>query len=334
MSAASKGKLLHGQTLDQKKNITTAFTQQEMPKADADLLLGNAGVEIDPTDRGSSLVRSYTLPSSALDAYVRKVGVYLKNIDVPDRLTSVTANYSVAKGSGDYNTPEAGTFGVGSNPNYGLSLDGNAQANVSIQVDITPNILKFRPRVRAKVYFFFLTGDITFSAILLKLSALAGAAVSAWPAFDPVDVYLTVTSFEANIRVQVDVKQYVSLGDPLGLTFGKGNGASVTKGTNIRTIVIPNTIHSTVTIAEPQRMDQVEVAATVGWPEGVNWPTRYSTRSANTGNLIASISPSVIPATSVTLWPTTGLYLYDVALQEEEWGYTQIAATVIDFASL
>lgn len=59
--AENNGKLKHGQQFDPKDNFAVRYTEQDMPKVNADALLGNTATEIDPIDRQQSRVRVYTV---------------------------------------------------------------------------------------------------------------------------------------------------------------------------------------------------------------------------------------------------------------------------------
>lgn len=330
----SQGRLLHGQQFDPRDNFATRFTQREMDKDRADAQLGVANTEIIPTDRDSSIVRVFTPPTTQLDAYSKIIATQVSGVDIPDVLESLTVTFSEVKGTASYSASANGAS-VGSNPSVSISLDGSAQNNVSIVADVTPSIRPFwGSNVKANVYFFKLTGNVTQAAILSKLTTMAGTTVNAWPRFNPLPIYLMITGQEVAIRVNVDVKQSVGLGSTASYIQATGAGTSQSVGVNTKIVAIPPTIHGVITIATPTHSDFVSAAATAGWPGGTNWPPLTRTQSVNSITVTASVSPTTFAATTPTSVPASGLYLYRIDQEEEEWGYTQIAATVIDFANL
>lgn len=324
-----------GQQLDKQTGIVQPFTEQDMNVALAAPLVGTSDVEITPTDRPSSLVRTYTIPSTAILAFsrtFRETGA----IDLPDTLATPTAVYETNTGSGASSETATGAS-VGTNPNLSLSISSSAQNSASIlpdlQILVKPNSRSVKPVL--KVLFYSAEAD-TMADILTRLTAIVGHAVSAWPDFDgaKLPIAFTLKGQNASIAAGATVKESVSAGDTSTYIQSTGTSHSSSVGNSIKTIDIPPTLHPAMTISSASASDTISVDAEAIMDSGSGWAALSASETAN-ATVVASVTPSTVAATTISAIPSSGYNLYKLSGELSPYaGYNTQYAVIFNFADL
>jgi hypothetical protein len=324
----------YGQKTDPQTGISETFTEQDMQVALVTPLLGDANVEITPTDRYMSLVRSLTVPGADILAFSRTWNE-TSAIKLPATLDSLTIIYETSSGEGTSDETATGAS-VGTNPNLSIALNGSAQSSAAIipdiQIDIQEHSLGNAPVI--KVVFYSAQGD-GMADILTRLTAIVGVNVDSWPEFDKSEKALvfTLRGQQASIAAGATAKESVSLGDTATGITSTGTSDSYQLGNSIKTINVPATIHEAIAFEVPTSSTSIDATADVDIESGTNWAevTSSKTASATVG---ASVTPGDCTATSpVSSIPTSGVYLYQLNGELSPYaGYTTQYAILFDFA--
>jgi hypothetical protein len=325
----------YGQKYDPQTGIGETFTEQDIQVGLITPLLGNANTEITPTDRNSSLVRTVTIPSTAILAFHRS-WAETSAIDLPPTLTSLTMVYENNTGEGDSSETATGAS-VGSNPNLSIALNGTSQSSASLipdlQVVIQDHAIADAPV--QKYIFYAIEGD-TMADILTRLTALAGASVLAWPKFDQSKrpAVFTLKGQQASIAAGVTAKQTVSLGGTNTFIASTGTSNSTQLGNSLKTINVPPTIHGTISIASNTSSQDIDADAAIVINSATNWPAISVSKSA-TATVAASVTPTSTAATSpISAIPANGLYLYKLNGELSPYsGFSTQYAIVFDFSN-
>lgn len=325
----------NGQKVDLQTGISQPFTEQDMQVSLAIGRLGQADVEITPTDRNSSLVRTYGIPTTELLTFSRKF-IETGAIELPDTLTSPTAVYETNSGEGASSETATGAS-VGSNPNLSLAVTSSTQSSAAIlpdlQILIKPNSRSVKPLL--KILYYPQEAD-TFADILTSLSAIAGATVNAWPDFDgaKMPIAFTLKGQQASISAGATVKESISAGDTDTYIQSEGTSDSYQLGSSIKTINVPPTIHGALTITGATSHQDIDAVATATMEAGTNWNGLTQTETAS-ATVNASVSPSSVDPTTIASIPATGLYLYKLSSELSPYfGYNTAYAIIFNFADL
>lgn len=328
--------LRQGQQLDKQTGITQPFTEQDMQVALAEPLVGTANVEITPSDRNSSLVRTYVIPSADILAFSRTF-LTTGAVELPETLSTPTAVFETNSGEGASSETATGAS-VGSNPNLSLSISSSAQSSAALlpdlQILIQPHAQSNMPLT--KVLFYSAEGD-TMADILTRLAAIMGVTVLAWPKFDSSKkpIAFTLKGQNASIAAGATVKESVSAGDTDTYIQSTGTSDSYSIGSSIKTINVPPTIHTGITISGPTASDTIDATAEAIMDSAPGWTGLSSTETA-TATVAASVSPSSVAATSpVSAIPSSGLYLYHLDGELSPYaGYATQYAVIFNFSDL
>lgn len=326
----------HGQQLDRQTGIAQPFTEQDEQVAIAAALVGTTELEITPTDRNSSLVRTFTVPTTAILAFsrmFRETGA----IDLPDTLVSTpTTVYETNTGSGASSETATGAS-VGTNPNLSLSISSSAQNSASIipdlQILVKPNSRSVKPLL--KVLFYSAESD-SMSAILTRLTAIVGNTVLAWPDFDgaKLPIAFTLKGQNVSIAAGATVKESVSAGDTATYIQSTGTNHSSSVGNSVKTIDVPPTLHPAMTISSASASDTIAVTAEAIMDSGSGWAALSATETAN-ATAAASVTPSTVAATTISAIPSTGYKLYKLSGELSPYaGYNTQYAVIFNFADL
>lgn len=325
----------YGQQINRETGIAEPFTEQDTQVALAKPLVGTSDVEITPTDRNSSLVRTYTIPTADILAFSRTF-VETGAIDLPDTLTSPTAVYETHSGEGASSETATGAS-VGSNPNLSLSISSSAQSSAGLipdlQILVKPNSRSVKPLT--KVLFYSAEGD-TMADILTRLTALVGSTVLLWPDFDgaKMPIAFTLKGQQASISASATVKESISAGSTDTYIQSTGTSDSYSLGSSIKTINIPPTIHPLLTIADPLETLSIDADAEAIMDSGPGWVGLSASETA-TSTVTASVTPSSVAATTISSIPSSGYYLYRLSGELSPYaGYATQYAVLFNFADL
>lgn len=327
--------LRNGQKVDLQTGISQPFTEEDMQVSIAIGRLGLADVEMTPTDRNSTLVRTYGIPTLEILTFSRSFRDTAA-IELPDTLVSPTAVYETNSGEGASSETATGAS-VGSNPNLSLAVTSSAQSSASIlpdlQILIKPNSRSVKPVL--KVLYYPRETD-TFADILTSLTAIAGATVLLWPDFDgaKMPIAFTLKGQQASISTGATVKESISAGDTDTYIQSEGTSDSYQLGSSIKTINVPPTIHGDLTISSATSHQDIDAVATATMESGTNWNGLTQTETAS-ATVNASVSPSSVSATTIAAIPSSGLYLYKLSSELSPYfGYNTAYAIIFDFADL
>lgn len=325
----------YGQQLNRYTGIPEPFTEQDTQVALAKPLVGNSDVEITPTDRNSSLVRTYTIPTADILAFSRTF-VETGAIDLPDTLATPTSVYETHTGQGaSSETATGGT--VGTNPNLSLSITSSAQSSAGLipdlQILVKPNSRSVKPLT--KILFYSTEGD-TLADILTRLTAIVGATVSFWPDFDGAKqpIAFTLKGQQASISANATVKESISAGTTDTYIQSTGTGDSYSLGSSIKTINVPPTIHAGITISGASASDTIDATAEAIMDSGPGWNALSASETAS-ATVAASVTPSTVSGTTITAIPSTGINLMRLSGELSPYaGYATQYAVLFNFADL
>lgn len=335
----SKGKLRAGQQYDPQDDLVIPYTERihnatgGETECDAQ---GQARTEINPQDAQSWLVRTFDIPTEALDAY-ELVTPGTTNLDLPDVLLSVAVTYNTANGNGVH-AQEGDGISISSSPSLNLSLASKAQGSASIMPDIQPIIKQYWARnVPCERVLMYLPIGFDMTDVTARLGATFGGSVNPWPRFQPAGVTFTLKGETVSVSADADVQQYAALrvGEvSVTYTWGEGEGTSKEVSTTTKTVRIPPTIHAEITLTSTTSSATAEANAGAAWSAGTNWPAR-SAEAYVSMNASGSVTPTTLSATSpVSAIPTSGLYLHRLDAEPYKWGYVRVRAEVVDFADV
>lgn len=325
----------YGQQLDRQTGISESFTEEDMQVALAKPLVGTPNVEITPTDRNSSLVRTYDIPSADILAFSQSF-IETGAIDLPDTLTSPLAVFETNSGEGASSETATGAS-VGENPNLSLSISSSAQSSASILPDLQVLVKPNSRSVKAvrKVLFYSADTD-TMADILTRLTAIVGSTVLLWPDFDgaKMPIVFTLKGQQASISASATVKESVSEGTTATYIQSTGTGDSYSLGSSIKTINVPPTIHGTITIAGPTSSDSIDATAEAIMDAGTGWNALSASETAS-ATVNASVSPASVTATTISSIPSSGYYLYKLSGELSPYaGYNTQYAVLFNFSDL
>lgn len=163
-------------------------------------------------------------------------------------------------------------------------------------------------------------------------------AVRPWPIFKPVPHTLTITGESTTISANASVQQQVAIsGSDVSLVWSEGTGISRQLGITTKTVRIPPTIHSDLTLdfsGSPSTSATVNTSASITMPEGENWPARSADTGTISQQITASLAPNIFGPTTPPDYPTSGLYLQALDTGAYRYGLNRVRAVVFDFATI
>jgi hypothetical protein len=184
-----------------------------------------------------------------------------------------------------------------------------------------------------------MTGNVTEAAALTRLNSLAGGGtILAWPLWRETTHTFTLKGQSASVSADAEAQQHVSFNDDnVTYTWGKGTGGSKASSVTMRTIVLPPTIHDTISISGATSQEATATAtAQAGWATaGTNWPALTTDEVSKSVTVTASVSPTSLTATpGATAVPTSGRYLNDIRVSLWRDGYNIVFMEVVNFANV
>ncbi len=346
----SDGPNLSGQEYDRKTNRVYPFTQQQLDYSGQEDQTRTSGAEGDdatdltPTDRAAQLRREYDLAAivTALEAEVIAVPGYTVIDSLPDVLNSITVTYNKTVGNGSTTHPVSQqAFVIVESGSGSLNPRATAEGSAAIIPAVSWDISSHYKRMKVPCTFYtfnIAATTVTMANVLARLTTIAGAPVLALPLFKPKEHQLKI--FGAQVAVQANADSQASLGMSDSVTRTKslewGNGSSTQVGASVRIETIPATIHGTITITldtSTQAATATATAYTVALLNGFTIEVPAITTNTITASATASgsVTPNSLTATSPDSIPVTGLYLTDLASQQDDFGVYQFRATVVNF---
>lgn len=344
-TARANGKVLPGQQFNPNSVIVIPFTEQVI-NSEEDLapFLGADNTEIVPIDGNAWKVTVFDLTEidEAFDAVVFSFPIFiqLSALDLPNELVSVEIDVNLANGVGGNSHPGTNQFfyfhGSGSGS---LSPRSSAQGSASILLDAQP-VIKYRNqgKVAGTRYTFYMAENFTTAQLLTRLTALAAATVLMIPVFHPVSHTLTLKGVRASVAAEAS-SQVAASDSPNNYSgsyeFGKGSSQDV--DVSSKTVVIPPTIHPSITLATTSHAEAIVAVAVADTVEVIttNLDILPITNVSTAGlTITATVTPTTLAATTPTAVPTSGLYCVDLDIRPFEFNRVQVSADVIDFSLL
>ena len=330
---------MQGQDYDPLYGFLAEYTEGEVKNGAS---IGTAMSDIEPENYIKSNLKTYTIPTAALNAF------YLtfpstENIDFPRVLTALNITWDTAVGTGSYE--ETGTGAAAGNPaNLSLSAQGRGQGSASVLGDIAPVFApQPPPNLPVLDYFFFLPNPVTLSAILTRASAIAtiiaGSAttVNAWPVFSAQVHTFILVGQKVSVSCEAAARCSVSVGSGgASESTSTGSGTNQDYGSTVRAITLPECIHGALSFTGSTAAGTGSICSASAYlASGTNWPGAGSaTPITNTAGAAGFVTPTSLSATPVAALPASGLYLYKPDVAPYKWGYSTVRARIFDFSVL
>lgn len=307
-----------------------------------------AHTEVEPLNDNLDLVRTtgFTALQAALDAY-SKVFVGTTNIDFPAQLNSVAGLLESVQGTtGVYN--QSGGWGIAGNGSASMTLHGSANGGAGIMPDVIPDIQQtWGANVPCTHTLVFVASSTPRSTILSRLSSLmttylgGATTVNDWPIFVPKSVTVVCHGEHVTGQASVDlhrtsVAQFDYNGDNSGITgeaSTTGFGQSYDVAITVKTVRIPPTIHSGISITSPSGATTFGASAIINAGSGGNTGVITVSGQANGNISVGTGGLITIPATPGTaLVPNSGYYLYRLVSEPHNKGdRIRVHAEIVHF---
>lgn len=342
----SDGAKLSGQQYNRRTDTIIPYTERSEDYSGPETLRvtgkeGDPKTEIQPTDRAAAKVTVYdTTAIEAALAEIHHSWPSLSSIYLPDVLESVSVVWNKSLGSGT----------ATSGPGYMAAINTSVTADASSQVQgsaaisgqVQPVIKEYVSRdLPTMNYSFYIKDDASLAQILTRLATpeLANATVLALPVWKPVRHVITAIGGQLSLRQTAEARASGGGSDSSSYVSNTtGTSNSTEAGVQSNTVTIPATIHAAITISNAtDTTGTLTVAARAQTPSITSGAT-YGTQAAQdvnptdlTGSVAGSTSPGSLSATSPAAIPVTGLYLTDIGVSIEDFGFLLIRASVINF---
>lgn len=260
---------------------------------------------------------------------------------LPRVLLAVGIEWDISQSTGVFSSQGNGQA-VGAAASLSLKSSGNAQGSASAIGDIVPI---WGPEPPPSLPWLDITSSlptpVSLSQMLteasVKYSAFIGSATSVqpWPVFatQPHTVFMTgqkaSTSADADVSCAVSI---VSTDTSFAVSDGSGNKSDI--GPNVKSITIPDSIHAAITFTGPAFVIvQASAYASAKLTPGQNWPGASDSNQAALF-AVASVSPNAFAATTVSAYPTSGIYLKSPQATLGVDGLTECRFRLCDFGIL
>lgn len=261
--------------------------------------------------------------SSALLSQYYKISIAVP-IKLPDKLKSVTAYVANSYGVGeDFDITQGANTG-----SYNISNSGSSKSSWSIGGDIYFDVEDgFDGIVDGFKHIFFMKiqdGIISNDSILSTLNNIAQFGQQTIPSGTPNPIGDSLIEINATYRKWPYIKtktenlvlitggrsksknysksQSVGIN---GFASSEGNGSSFDVNVNANSILVPKTLHPAITI------NQTEINS--------------ASDTAQIGKPFYGIRPSILPATSPSIFPT-GEYIISADVELYKWGFVKVTA--------
>lgn len=332
------GEVLFGQLYDTSTGAVTPFTEQmqNCERGGQVVAIGQSNTEVIPNDANSSKVKVFALAATQmyLDAYLTEKGFYAQ-LRMPDELVNVFVTFNASGGIGNDNVTGDGSA-YGPSPSLSLGFSAKATSSATIIPDVTWDIKQsWATNVPASLVEVYMPESFTIDELITHIKELKGiVSLLTWPHFRPVTHIISAKGQQASLSANASVQQSISLGTNSSAVYSTGTGHSIDSGGTTKTIIIPPTIHPEIVLDINSQMTSIDVVASAGWANnpGGNWPGRSAVSNPDAITVIATVTPTVLPATSPEAIPTSGLYLYDFAVGQPNYGRIRVQAQLIDMA--
>lgn len=276
-------------------------------------------------------------PTEVLESYLLSLPTRI-DLQLPPVLKSLEVVWSedFSVGSG-----ESEGEGIAPNNATGISLESSAVSNVQSKRTKIPSLKSevetvWGRDISATAYFFYtkLTNNqLSESALVSRLSGLAGKELQKWPIFKPKSHTIVAKggTVYANAAAKVIRSLTINLDDVVAESFTIGEDFDESRDIRIDAVTINNVIHGPITIGNSA---SETISATVNAHSRVKMDRSDTVyRDATVGSdayLNISVSPTSLPATSPMDVPRSGNYIIDCKVEPYRWGWSYCAAVVVD----
>lgn len=322
---ATQWSLLTASKWDDDINAQVTRTEQFVePPSGPDLSEANTSFEIVNKDRSMKIVE--VVPTSDLDSFLESYPIQI-DLTLPDELISASISFEKTSDEGSFES-EWGGIATGIRWSLSGSESGQAHSSASVMPSVAMDIRQVWGRdLSATAHFFFLPRPVTEAAILAKVGA------ARWPVFKPVGHVITAIGEKAGVQVNATAAASKSIGDGGTMVeMTKGKGSAFDHSQSISTIRIPPTLHDEIDLGAISDFSEVNATADIGWA-GYNFPT-VDVNITETARATGSISVTILPATSPTQIPRTGIFLVRSKVELYKWGYAKVYAETFDASQL
>lgn len=316
-----------GQDYNQQYDAPVPYRDLNIPAGQG---IGVPHAEVTPIDylRSRAKVPDVAVLENVLGNFVMSYPGRI-NVDMPDKLVSVTALMESFLGEG--NSEETGSAGVFGLSSVNLSLRGTAQASASIVPDAYPGIKQFwGNNIKCTHYHIFLKNPVIDADVLARINTILGTPVSDWPKFNPQPETLVCKGQKLSLQVNASSQGSKARGDSGSSdSDAGGTGYSKESGLSLKTVRIPPTIHPAVFVSGNVSGNETVSADASAFAAGVG-PSKIISKD---GTVSATINPSFLGATAgATDWPSTGLYLLRVDPDPFKYSWIQFHLVVLNAA--
>lgn len=337
MIAAST--IREGQEVDPETGLIRPYTVQEMKDDDADLLIGNSDVKIEPLNRHESRVTSQVgLNEPDLNTVAVQKRM-LDRIDLPTVLDSLGVVWNEVDGS---STSVAETGGAISGDGS-LSIAASTSAR-GLEAKV-PSLLPNRTfpndeNIDVIVCSFYMEGDsiakLSEAQVRSRLTSVLGVNVERWPDFRPKPLVFILKGVRAEVKVtaQSQASLLISGGSLDSHSWSQSGAKGIDLVPSTQVFELPETIHKAGAFQTGQRSKSIDLTATAIAPSLFGLSMVNPTFSGNvTGT--AEVEPWVWEGSGGDeSIPTSGYKLYRYTTRPMGNGYRIVTGLVINFAAL
>jgi hypothetical protein len=283
-----------------------------------------------------SLKVTEIIPTEALNNYVLSYPTKI-SLDLPRVLKTLAVvwneGYDLGQNDNSFN------FFI-SGDSFTASADNSDTDNSSIS--LSPEVLVewqdySSNNLFATAYLFYLPAPATKTQIIDRLNEIigGGADVELWPVFRTESHTIVTLGQSASVRVRTSasLSRTVDNGVVTGFRNQFSTGDDISKNLSNGTIQIPPCIHPEITIIG-ETFRRETITADAESPIYLSDGTSITPTHTREIEIRAGVSPTVLPATSPSSVPTSGLYLVDARVQPYEYGYVKVYAEVFDASDL
>ena len=325
--------ILIGAEYDESLNLVFPYTQQVVDAGTVGSKILGAVTTIRPLDLARSLQKK-TFAAADMATFVMAF-VGTTNIDFPPQLMYFKSVVAAAAGSaGSYG--QNGQYTIYNGGSEGIHLEGNAEGSAAASLDIQTNIKQiWGQNVPCTHYLFFVPGPVAAMATIINKLSTYGVAAATWPKFKPEAVQITCVGQKLGGRCRADLQHRDSfIADYLGAVQRSGGARTAGTGFSfdteivVKTVTIPPTIHTALTLIGGGTSTQgFTAAAQVG-------TNIQSTTVGVSGNATAHINPTTIPATGgQSSIPTAGWFIHGLRIEPYKFGYLKVDAELVNATS-
>lgn len=323
------GPLLHGSKFNPLYLVSYPTTEQLVQSGTVPNT--TPGTEIEPVSKAEDKVTTYDL--AAIQLALSKVfwaTPGTANIEVPPVLDGISVEPVKGQGAGVTSSSGSGSSS-GQNWGYQLKADNTSEANAS-------SVLEFLPLFRypwgrnkpVQDYFLLIPGPtVTEANVLALLLANFLVTVSPWPDFDPQPVVFLAQG--QNIRLSAGANANVTR-DNWANDTASGNSQSAATGTS-QSYTVENILK--VYEYQPALRGLITLSASETQTATATADVVLDSNEAGPVSLTQTATAQVdssFAATTITDWPSSGLYLLQIESELTEFQMMKIRARVFDFS--